>query len=65
MVYQVSIVASQSSPNLSVLKQYPFIAYNFMGQEILARLGRNGSLMQLCSSGAGKGDKPNMTSLTC
>lgn len=56
MVYQVSIAALQTSPNLSILKQYPFIADNSMGQEILAGLGRDGQVHSCSSVHLGLGE---------
>ena len=56
MVYQVSIAALQTSPNLSILKQYPFIAYNSVGQEILAGLGRDGQVHSCSSVHLGLGE---------
>ena len=42
MVYQLSIAVQQTSPKLSTLKQYPFIAYNSVQQEIPSGLSRDG-----------------------
>lgn len=43
MVYQLFIVASQTFLEHSALKQWPFITYNSVGQEIPLGLSRNGS----------------------